>query len=305
MTPVRTLRLLLLVLPCVVALGCGRKVQSYSPHENLLSIAAEYQLLASQDPYAEEPARDLTGQNIARATLVRLANYESLHPATFVPEIQTLKARAYERLLDHATAARLFREAAGKEPANQPSSLKDDNLRRAALNEELARLKTLPANLSSLEDSLEALDRQASAFADFSARQTDPWYAALGRCGAEQSAVARTELLMTNRWVLVDGEQQALDALQGLVSDNAKSVRALEHALRLARFHREIAEQEMRLHPPTALDFDEDRAFTHIDQALDLLYRISQADGRPERLVAARELDTVLALREMLLERTR
>jgi len=72
----------------------GSKIEPYSPHENLLSIAAEFELLDSKDPYRDPPAKELTGQNIARVTLVRLANYEALHPDRFTPEIEFLRARA-------------------------------------------------------------------------------------------------------------------------------------------------------------------------------------------------------------------
>jgi hypothetical protein len=284
----------------VLAGACSRTTHPpYSPHENILSIAAEYQLLAAQDPYAKPNAEDLTGQDIARATLVRLANYESLHPGRFTPEVQVLKARAFERLHDYESARAAYREA-----AEYDTELRGDCTRRIGVLDELLRLTRIARqDAQSLEGTLGLLREQAAEFRRFAGAQEDAFYASLARVEAEQAETTRAELVAANRWLLPDGETQALDGFNTLVADHTGSKRALEHALRLARFHRELAEEEVRLHPPGTLDFDRTRFLRHVDAALDLVYRVSQADGRPERLVASHELDTLLALREMVLAR--
>jgi len=290
-----------LALACCVALGaCGRREFSpYSPHENLLSIAAEFQLLAASDPYRDRPREELTGQNIARATLVRLANYESLHPDRFSPEVAFLKACAFERLHDHQSAAESFRAA-----ADADADLRDDASRRAEANEAILRIRRPDALPGGIEETLALLDRQAVEFERLADEGDDPIYAALARCEAEQAEVGRAELLAANRMMLADGDAQALEAFESLVSKHRDSARALEHALRLASFRRRLAEEELRLNPPETLRFDRARVLAHLDACLDLLHRVSQADGRPERLVARHELDAVLALRDDVLDRS-
>ncbi|MDK2970487.1 MAG: hypothetical protein PWP23_242 [Candidatus Sumerlaeota bacterium] len=301
MRPLRPRIGALAVAACVLLAACGgnkARLAAYSPHENLLSIAAEFELLDARDPYAHYPAEELTGHNIARATLVRLANYSALHPGRFAPEVLVLKARAYERLGDYEGARRAYREA-----ATYDSPLKEDALRRAALDERLLAIRQLDAGSKTLEDSLRSLQRQAEAFRKLATEIEDAEYQALARVEAESAEVQRAEMLAANRWVLPDGEAQALEALRTIVANHSESRRGLEHALRLARFQRELAEEEARLNPPETLEFRADRAFALLDDSLEILYRVSQADGRPERLVAARELDAVLALKEMLRSR--
>ncbi len=284
----------------MIVSGCARhRADPYSPHENLLSIAAEFQLLTSRDPYRDEPAEELTGQNIARATLVRLANYESLHPGQFEPEIAALKGRAYEWLGDFESARRAYLVAAEPE-----TPLREDCLRRVALDEQLLDIRSQGEAPDSIEQYIVYLAGQIRAFNQWAAEIDDPYYASLALAESEQAEVNRAELLASNRWLLPDGETQAIDSLRALVANHTQSARSLEHALRLGRLYRELAEQEIRLHPPTRLDFDKERALGYLDQSLDVLYRVSQADGRPERLVAAQELDTVLVLREMVVDRS-
>ena len=74
----------------------------------------------------------------------------------------------------------------------------------------------------------------------------------------------------------------------------------MSHALRLARFHRLLAEEEVRLHPPEELDFSLAKFKEHYDKALDLLYRIAQSDGHRERLIAKHELDALLEFGEWI-----
>lgn len=292
-------RIAALVLALAALCACSRREFSpYSPHENILSVAAEFQLLAASDPYRDPPPEELTDQNIARATLVRLANYESLHPDRFSAEVAFLKGCAFERLHDHESARDAFRLAAAASEEVRP-----DAERRAAANEALLRVRTPEAMPSSLEETLSLLDRQRVAFERLAEETEDPLYAALARCEQEQAEVGRAELIAANRMMLADGERQALEAAEALVANHRESARALEHALRLASFRRRLAEEELRLNPPETLRFDRARTLAHLDACLDVLHRVSQADGRPERLVARHELDAVLALRDAVLDR--
>lgn len=279
--------------------GCAKpKPTPLEPHKTLLGIAAEYQLLRGRDVYRDRPANELTGLAIERATLIRLANYESLHPGLYAPEVAMLKAGAFERLLDLESA----RDSYAQVPLDSP--LLTEAAARARLLGELIAIRDRRAMGDSVEDQLGLLADQSSAWNAWATAQgRAPFDAALARALAEQADVARAELLAATRLLIDDGEARALAAQEALLVDHADSRRALEHALRLATFHRELAEQEARLRPPETLDFDSLTVFRHLDAALDIYARVTQADGAEERLVARHELDATLAWRRMVRDR--
>ncbi|MCC6548098.1 hypothetical protein IT570_13105 [Candidatus Sumerlaeota bacterium] len=282
----------LCLLAAIVALtGCTprQKFEAYSPHENILSIAAEFGLLSSLDPYRDDVGRDLTGQSIARSTLVRLANYEALHPGRLTPEVLAYKGRALELLGEFESAQRNYREAAEYE-----TELKEDCQRRIDALGRLIVAGGIPPANANLEDTINFLGSQAGEYRQLSRSFTDGLYQSLALREAESAELRRSELMIANRHLLIDGEQQAQKALEDLIAGNKESSRSLEHALRLAHYHRELAEEEVRLHQPELGGFSLERFKAHYDAAVDLLYRISQADGRRERLVARHELDALL-----------
>ncbi len=292
---------LLLLLPLLVLAGCGRSApSSYSPHENLLSIAAEFELLASRDPYREPVSRDLTGQAIHRATLLRLGAYEELHPGRLAPEVLVYKARALELLGDYGSALRHYEAAA--EYDTELRDYANDRVRK--LDRLLVSLAPPPAT-NDLMEMLVHLEEQGRELRELAGTFDEALYRSLAMREAEEAEVRRGEMMAANRFLLPDGERQALLAFEELVSNHRQSARAMEHALRLARYHRDLAEEEVRLNPPERLGFSADRFRRHYEEATDLLYRISQADGRPERLIARHELDAVLALGEEVARRAR
>lgn len=279
--------------------ACGQpRPTPLEPHRTLLGIAAEYQLLRGRDVYRDRPRNELTGLAIERATLVRLANYEALNPGLYVPEVAMLRGGAYERLLDLESA----REAYAQVPTDSP--LLAEAAERARLLGELIAIRDRPARGVDAEAQVALLAEQAAAWNDWATADGRSWYdASIARALAEQADAARAELLAAARLVLDDGDQRALAAHEALLVDHADSRRALEHALRLASLHRELAEQEARLRPPETLDFDADTVFRHVDAALDVYARVSQADGAEERLVARHALDAMMAWRRMVRDR--
>ncbi len=284
----------------VVALtisGCSskNKYPVYTPHENLLSIATEFQLLSAQNPYRETVGRDLMGQSIPKATLVRLANFESENPDRLRPEILTLKARALELLGDYVSAQRNYQEA-----AEFDTPLKKDCLRRS---DELAKLIIISAPKSTpqdIEGLLKAVEDQAAEFRKASEFSADEFYGALAAREAETLEVQHAELIVANMQFFPDGAKEAGKALELVFSRNRQSARAVEHMLRIAQFHRRMAEQIARINPPETAGFSSSQFQEHYGTATNLLYQISQMDGKPERLIAKHDLDALLAFGEQV-----
>ncbi len=252
------------------------------------------------DPYRDDPGEDLTGQSIARSTLVRLANYESLHPSRLRPEVMAYKGRALELLGDYESARRNYLEA-----AEYDTEMSEDLRRRAGILEQMLVVQKSRPTGSDLNAMLGVLAGQASDFRRLAREFDGEFYQSLAMVEAEEAEVRRAELMARNRDLLADGEDQALRALESLVRNHQESRRRLEHALRLAHFHRQLAEQEVRLRPPSRAGFSRETFQEHFDAAVDLLYRISQADGRPERQVARHELDGLLAWGEQIRSQAR
>lgn len=275
----------------VLGLGCSRRnpPTADSPHETLLSIVAEFQLAANRDPYRQPQGLDALGQPIARSTLVRLSNYELLHPGRFTPELLMVRGRTLEWLGDLTNAETAYLEAAEFE-----TELRAEATRRAeALRRILAAasVERLPEDPESLVDELDAMARRQI---ELSEQLDAPFYRALARREAESTEIRRAEFMTSVRRLLPDGDAQAQAAHEAIVARHRESSRSIEHALRLARFHRTMAEDEARQNPPAGLAFDRTRFQRHYRAALDLMYRVSQADGRPERLLALHELDALL-----------
>lgn len=284
--------------------GCARqtRIPETTPQENLLSIATEFQLLAAFDPYRNPPGRDLTGQNIARATLVRLANYRSFNPNSYTGEIAMLEGRALELLGSYGQARERYGSvAAAADDLTAP--LPAEAIRRmAALDRLFATQAPAPASdsLGALEDLLLTERRALSELAE---TETDPFYAALALREQEQRGVALAELLAQTRALLDDGDQRAIAALEDLLDIHMESHRFEQHQLRLARFHGQLAAEEARLRPPESAQFDASRYERHFRAASDVYYELTQADGTPEKLLAEQELAALLAFGEYVARR--
>ncbi|MDX1972848.1 MAG: hypothetical protein SFY68_09995 [Candidatus Sumerlaeia bacterium] len=292
---------LLLLVALLPACSRTQKIDPYAPHETLLGIATEFKLLDSGDPYRSTPPQDLTGQHIAKATLVRLANYEELHPDRFPLEIRMLKARCYEWLGDSGSARDLFAEVA----AQSDSPLAAEAAAHARLHERILAEQPDPTRATSVEAFLGELYRHEEALLNAAQSEDNPLFQALLLKSAEDLAVRRVEVLAGNRLLVEEDEQQILEQLRRLITTYGESARGRSHVARLARFHRELAEEELRLHPPSGIRFDRARCLLHLNEALDILHQLAQEDGTEEKLVAQRELDTVLALRDVVLRTSR
>src|SRR5512134_134686 len=115
----------------------------YRPAESVLEVVAVLRRHVPDDTYRFEPARDFTGRNVYRASLIRLENLERAHADAlraghFDGTIAFAKARALERLRAYDLAAQHYHEAAERE-----AELRPEALRAAALCEALAEAVSL------------------------------------------------------------------------------------------------------------------------------------------------------------------
>lgn len=278
----------------LAAAGCGRPhFDPYAANEGLLSIATEYQIVRGVDIYRQEIPRDVTGQNLARATLVRLANYERLpqHVGRFAPEVAWLKGQAFADLGDYGAARREFSLCADFDTELRPKALD-----AATLAGEFDHLvgKFSP-DLTSLEAYLASRATQRDSLVVLRDRAKGSRWETLAEVEIENADIARAEFLDANRQSLADGEKRAQQAFENLLKTHRESRRALSHALRLAEFHLAAARRIVQLRDPERGDFEFAPFAAHLEPALDLLHRVSQADGHEEKPIAQHQLDAALA----------
>jgi hypothetical protein len=130
--------------------ACASKAKLDDRHQaagSVLEVIAVLQQHVPDDTYRFPPARDFTGRNVYRSSLLRLENLESLHAdglraGHMDGAIAFAKGRALERLRAYDVAADAYRIAAEREP-----ELAEEAKRSAALCDGLAAALAIGVDL--------------------------------------------------------------------------------------------------------------------------------------------------------------
>ncbi len=262
------------------------------------------------DTYRFAPARDFTGRNVYRSSLLRLENLEQAHEAalrsgTWAEVLPFAKGRALERLRAYQVAAVSYRRAAAAE-----GELAQEALRSAALCDALARAtKRAPpehaAEAGELAPSDALLAAREALSEEIGGRRTQleelletaagTHYAAVVREELERNDRERARLLTSSRMLFPDGSVRALAALQRLAIEHKESKHANAHVLELADLYATLAREYVEEYPPESPDFEPDRFEELVNSAARLYETVSNQDGATEKLEAARRLEAFLA----------
>lgn len=294
MTPTRFAPLAL----CAALLACrtAPTPPEWQPHESLLTIVAELELHRDDDIYRFGQPRDATGQNVFRASIVRLENWQAQWPNRLRDVVLFAKALAYERLGEFETARGLFEEVARMETALAPAAR--EHLEPMARFAELAAFEpqgeTLSLFLLDLDQHVDAWRREAAR------RRGTPWEA-IAAVAWEQAEMQRAEILREARFSLRDGDERYRRACEDLIAHHGESHRVHRHHLRLGDFHRELAERLVIFSPPGQTAFDLATFEALVGAARSLYLRVERADGFREK----REARARLAALEEFAERVR
>jgi len=290
----------------------------YQPTQSLLEINAVLRRHIPDDTYRFAPARDFTGRNVYRSSLLRLENLEQAHEAalragTWAEVLPFAKARALERLRAYEVAAATYRKAASFQ-----GELAEEALRSAAVCDALAkatqRQKAAPEETFDVaaaaagpgpapEDALIAA--REALIGEIGARRTQleellertegTHYAAVVREELERNDRERARLLVSSRRLYPDGSVRALAALQRLAIEHKQSKHANAHVLELAELYAALAREYVEEFPPESPGFEPDRFEELVNSAARLYETVSNQDGAPEKLEAARRLEAFLA----------
>ncbi len=325
---------LVLLLGLVSTTGCTtfsarQKEAVYGPTEGVLEAVAVLRRHVPDDTYRFPPARDFSGRNVYRASLLRLENLEraeaaALRSGYMDAVIAFAKGRALERLRAFDLAAQHYRESARLSEelrdAARASAETGDRIDRAvklgielvdpvgeggvparpidpegvrqALDERVTQLSIL------LDELNEAAGRGAAAAGgDDAPPNVDRLhYRWIAQEEIERADVIRATYFVEIRHVVPDGTVVALQELQRVATRHGASKNRLRHLLRLGDFYADLAREYLAAVPPESLTFDPARFRELADAAIQLYELVGSHDGRPEKLEATRNLEAFLAL---------
>jgi hypothetical protein len=246
---------------------------------------------------------------VFRASLIRLENLERVHAdalrAGHLDDVIAFaKARALERLRAFDLAAEQYRKAAARE-----GELRAEALRAAARCDALAEAvaigfepdRPLPPGtprLAAPADPAAALaefDRRVALFEAIEAEASGGHHAFVAREEIERADRARARYFVARRKLAPDGDLRAVAELQRLVSRHRESRNANRNLLELAGLYAQLAEEYVEARPPESLWFDPAVFQDLVDAASRLYEAVTNQDGAPEKLEAARRLEAFIA----------
>jgi len=292
------------------ALACASTPEPdprYRPAENVLEVVAVLRTHVPDDTYRFEPARDFTGRNVYRSSLLRLESMERVHAEALQAGhldgvIAFAKGRSLERLRAFDLAAGEYRLAADRD-----AELAEDALESAGICDALAAAVGIGIDLGQVSDATARVDeaelaRVISAFDDRTGRLEalaqvvdGSHYAAVVREELERTDVARAQYFAALRKALPDGDVRASAELQRVVTRHRDSKNTSRHILALARLYEDLAVEYVEVNPPQGLLFDPARFQELVDAASRLYETVAEQDGRLEKIEASRRLEAFLA----------
>ena len=279
----------------------------YRPAENLLEVIAVLRQHVPDDTYRFAPARDFTGRNVYRSSLLRLESLERVHAEALRAGhmdgvIAFAKGRALERLRSFDLAAEAYHVASERNRA-----LKVEALRSADLCESLyraagmgPRLEQLAQAAGGLRDSdpeavVAEYEERVALLEEARAAAEGTHYVALVREEIERADLARAHYFAGLRTLLPEGDVRAVAELQRVVLRHSESKNLNRHVIATANLYAELAVEYVDAYPPESLLFDTAR-FQELSQGASQLYEmVANRDGTPEKLEAARRLEAFLA----------
>jgi hypothetical protein len=313
---------------CAACASTPKVDPAYQPTESVLEVIAVLRAHIDDDTYRFEPARDFTGRNVYRSSMLRLENLETLHPDLLQASnmdgvVVFAKARSLERLRAFDLAADNYRLA-----ADLSEELKLEALRSADICDGLQKAAHMtqavePQAAADLEsetaddgaaveldtdtatnDRLIELDPD-SVLAEFEARVSllndldrvaeGGHYGPIVKEEIERADVARANYFVGIRKIDPDGDVRAIAELQRVISRHPDSKNFNRHLLDLADLYAQLAVEYSSANPPESLTFDPVRFQELVEGASRLYEMVASRDGTPEKLEASRRLEAFLA----------
>jgi tetratricopeptide (TPR) repeat protein len=302
-----------LLVAALLGMACAtppKPVQpQYQPTASVLEVVATLRRHLPDDTYRFEPARDFTGRNIYRSSLIRIESIEQVHAdslraGNLGDVIPYAKGRALERLRAYDLAAENYRQAAERE-----GPLRDEARKAASLNDGLAEAIQIGyepgrplregqqpvAAPASADAAIGDYDRRLALLDALGQEADGTFLAPVVKEEVERTDVARARYFIARRKLDPDGDVRALAELQRVTARHRESKNANRHLLALANLYASMAEEYVESRPPETLMFDPATFQELVDSSSQLYEAVANQDGTPEKLEAARKLEAFLA----------
>ncbi|MDP8248726.1 MAG: hypothetical protein P9M00_11350 [Candidatus Tritonobacter lacicola] len=277
--------------------GCSSRPvnTAYEPFENILEIHSDFQRHLSDDTYRFPTARDITGKNIYRATLIRLKNYEKAYPRRFEPVVAYSKARAKEKLHDYEGARLSYLEC-----SQMDSRLREAARRNLGIVGRFADIRAYSTEKKDIEDHLAEAEYKIEAWRSMIDELKGTHYECLAREEEERAEENLIWFIGRNRDLIDNGTETLLLMLRQMTIKHAQSKKLNIHYLKFADFYRQLARECVNKNEPAGLYFDRARFNECVNSAMKLYRVVGQKDGVPEKLEAVGRLQAIQAYRDRI-----
>jgi tetratricopeptide (TPR) repeat protein len=287
-----TLSLGLVLLAALGLSGCRTSGAAlrYETQESFMQIIQGFAAHDDADLYRFPPPVDLSGQNVFKATLVRLANYQELYPESNRDVIDFCRAGCYERLGEYGEARIHYARAIAADSELEPRART-----RMALLDEFLELKERRPQAQNLGELIDEQEAQATGWRQLA---TSPIlllkpYESLALIELEDAELLVAETIWNYRNAMDNGTQRAIQRLEAIIEDHAASRRVDDHIVRLGRWWEQLAREYVALYPPSRARFQQELFAHFIDQAREQYRRVVNAYGSPWRDEAVAALETL------------
>ena len=269
---------------------------SDEPTQDLLEVVAVLRLHVDDDTYRFEPARDISGRNVFRASFERLESLETAHAEKLSTGYMTdvlwfAKARALERIGDYRLAALHYGRVAElhSELAEPARAGYDVCARLLHATEEAPDADMSPQKVA---------DRWTARRAELESLRRDVaeqhWRFVVDeeieRGDEAESAYFAAQAVIDPRL-----EATALQRAQQLVELHRDSKNENRHLLALADLYADLSRHYARRYPPPSLEFDPATFDEYANDATRIYEVVAQQDGTVEKLEAAHKLEAYLS----------
>lgn len=308
---IRSARVAAGLLAVAMAAGCAGTPEDdprFRPSENVLEVVSVLRRHVPDDTYRFEPARDFTGRNVYRGSLLRLENLEKVHEDAlraghFDDVVHFAKGRALERLRAFDLAAQSYREVGERTPelhreAKKSAALCDALDEAARIGFDAARPpddETIAPPPTDAKGVVEASEQRIALLEAILPQTEGTHYQYVVQEEIERADMARAGFFVASRRLDPDGDVRALAEMQRLVMRHRESKRANDHVLELANLYAALANDYVKSHPPEGLLFDPPTFQELVDAASRLYQSVAAQDGTPEKLEATQRLEAFLA----------
>lgn len=274
--------------------GCASEpVQEYATYENLLSILSDLQRHLDEDIYQFPMPKDPSGQNLFKATLIRLENYQQLFPEKFQEIVAYSRAKCHQKLGNFEEALFFFQQTLSFEDGK----LKTLAQKEARWTQALIQIFKIPVPRNEIIAVLEQFDRRDTLLKKLMTEYQDIDTSIVWR-EIERNSLSKIEFLRQNRLIIPQGTPQVVQGYQNLIRDHKNSEQIYRHLLSLADFYVVLAKEYLVYHPADTLAFRKE-AFAQLTQPAIEIYRlVANVDGRLEKIEAQGSLVALMALLE-------